>query len=131
MYGLICLQLAAKMDGKYAGEGYGSIVGEGCLKNTVLHPLSIIKETGFVCSLKDLSSIELHILSTMGYKLVMSTPLEIAKSVLYVANPLYDYSAILEKLSAIITFSLIDTQIGLNSDFSMFSIGIGSVLPVL
>lgn len=117
--------------GKYEGNGYGYVVGKNSLKASILNVMTIFQYLDFKIQIEDVAKKELEMLKCLEFRLESVTPLEISSLVLFLADPTFDYSVIMGKLTAIINFCMIDADICLRSGLSSFSIGLASTLITL
>lgn len=131
LYAIVCLQIAAKLEGRYEGFGFGAVAGKASLKTGLLCPLNIIRSLNFSYEIEKIAETEQKILSTLNFKLSLSTPLELANLMLFLADPTFDYSVINDKLTSILTFCLVDSDLALTSHFTSFSLALASIIVTL
>lgn len=125
---IVCIVLACKHMGKFEGNGFGYEVQMNSLKTNILSPMTIVQYLEFKIEVEDIAKKELEILQCLNFRMESVTPLEVSRLLLFLADPTFDYTVIMGKLTAIINFCLIDADINLRSGFSAFSIGLASTL---
>ena len=88
VHAVICLQIAAKYEGKYDGTGYAGELGADLLNPTYLVSLFDGVAVG------DILQAEIEILNCLDFRILFATPISIANQILHAADPSFDFSAV-------------------------------------
>lgn len=126
LYAVVCLQIAAKYEGKYDGTGYA-----GSLGADLLSPSHIVAAMEGACDLNDILQTEIEILNSLDFRILFATPISIAGLILHAADPTFDFGVVKQKAEVILNFCLLDFQLCVGGDFCSFSLAVAAVVVSL
>ena len=102
-YALVCLRIAAK----YEGHDYQNMVG-------VTSVMTILGFLDYQCEIEDLVQTELTILKDcLDFIVPRPTQISMAKLILYMADPSFNFEPLIDKLIPIQQYALLDSDIQL------------------
>ena len=122
-YALVCLRIAAK----YEGHDYQNMVG-------VTSVMTILGFLDYQCEIEDLVQTELTILmDCLDFIVPRPTQISMAKLILYMADPSFNFEPLIEKLIPIQQYALLDSDIQLinfkngQQNYTLFSLTIAGI----